>query len=81
MMRECPYSTSPKLGIGKSIPDALEISRDPRVLGNLSVVGDGFPDTSLVLLESGYNTSLRRTDALEECKKFWNQIKTFEKWK
>ena len=32
----------------------LEISRG-RVLGNLSGVGDGFPNTSLVLVEHGYN--------------------------
>ena len=50
-------------GIGKSIPSALEISLDPRDFpraspsGNLSGVGDGFPNTSLVLVEHGYNTS------------------------
>ena len=49
--------------IGKSIPSALEISLDPRdfpreisrVSGNLLGVGDGFPNTSLVLVEHGYN--------------------------
>ena len=51
-------------GIGKSIPSALEISLDPRdfpqeisrVSGNLLAVADGFPNTSLVLVEHGYNT-------------------------
>ena len=39
-------------GIGKSIPDARKISRDPRdfeisrVEGNLEGRGDGFPNTS-----------------------------------
>ena len=46
--------------IGKSIPSALKISLDPRnffprVSGNLLGVGDGFPNTSLVLVEHGYN--------------------------
>ena len=52
-------------GIGKSIPDARKISQDPRDFprakpeGNLSGlgVGDGFPNTSLVLVEHGYNLS------------------------
>ena len=38
-------------GIGKSIPSALAISR---VSGNLLGVGDGFSNTSLVLVEHGY---------------------------
>ena len=33
----------------------LKISFDPQVLGNLSAVGDGFPNISLVLVEYGYN--------------------------
>ena len=47
-------------GIGKSIPSALKISlrhRPPdisRVSGNLLGVGDGFSNTSLVLVEHGY---------------------------
>ena len=49
--------------IGKSIPSALKISLDPRdfpreisrVSGNLLGVGDGFPNSSLVLVEHGYN--------------------------
>ena len=52
-------------GIGKSIPSALKISLDPRDFpraspsGNLLVLGklgggDGFPNTSLVLVEHGY---------------------------
>ena len=47
-------------GIGKFIPSALEISFDPRDFpgaspsGNLSGVGDGFPNTSRVLVEHGY---------------------------
>ena len=47
--------------IGKSIPSALEISLDPQdfpreifwVSGNLLGIGDGFPNTSLVLMEDG----------------------------
>ena len=44
-------------GIGKSIPDAREISRDPRDFPrakpevNLEGRGDGFPNTSRVLVE------------------------------
>ena len=51
-------------GIGKSIPSALQISLGlrpwdiSRVSGNLSGVGDGFPNTSLVLVEHGYNTKI-----------------------
>ena len=50
-------------GIGKSIPSALEISLGLRpreiswVSGNLSGVGDGFPNTFLVLVEHGYSVS------------------------
>ena len=51
--------------IGKFIPSALEISLEPQVfpraspsgnlsdLENLLGVGDGFPNTSLVLMEDG----------------------------
>ena len=50
-------------GIGKSIPDAQEISGDPRdfpreilrVEGNLEGGGDGFPNTSRVLVEYGHS--------------------------
>ena len=45
MVRECPCSTKTR-----------EISR---VSGNLSDVGDGFPNTSLVLVLHGYNASYR----------------------
>ena len=51
-------------GIGKSIPSALEISLGLRpreiswVSGNLLGMGDGFPNTSLVLVEHGYNQTL-----------------------
>ena len=47
--------------IEKSIPSALEISLDPqdfpRALpsGNLLGVGDGFPNTSLALVEDGHS--------------------------
>ena len=56
--------------IGKSIPSALEISLDPRdfpraspsgnLLGLRKSLGrrDGFPNTSLVLVEHGYNLYL-----------------------
>ena len=50
-------------GIGKSIPDAQEISGDlidfPREIsrfeGNLEGGGDGFPNTSLVLVDYGHS--------------------------
>ena len=48
-------------GIGKSIPDAQEISRGrspreiSRVEGNLEGGGDGFPNTSRVLVEYGHS--------------------------
>ena len=60
--------------IGNSIPSYLEISLNPpiflrlciweisRVSGSSSGIGNGFPSTSLVLEELGYNTS--RLEAL-----------------
>ena len=44
----------------KISPSLLRMRECPfsRVSGNLSGVGDGFPNTSLVLVEHGYNTSL-----------------------
>ena len=51
-------------GIGKSIPSALEISLGlrpreiSRISGNLLGVGDGFPNTSLVLVEHEYNAAV-----------------------
>ena len=48
-------------GIGKSIPDAQEISQDPspreilRVEGNLEGRGDEFPNNSRVLVEDGHS--------------------------
>ena len=50
-------------GVVKSIPDAPKISRDPRdfpreisrVEGNLEGGGDGFPNTSRVLVEYGHS--------------------------
>ena len=48
-------------GIGKSIPDARKISRDPRDFprakpeGNLEGRGDGFPNNSRVLVEDGHS--------------------------
>ena len=47
-----------KRGIGKSMPDAQKISRDPRdsrVKGNLVGQGVGFPNTFLVLVEYVHN--------------------------
>ena len=50
--------------IGKSIPSALKISLElrprkiSRVSGNLSDVGDGFPNTSFVLVEQCTTTGL-----------------------
>ena len=67
IMRECPYSTKTREVLGNPspppsrIPSILEISLGlrpreiSRVSGNLSGVGDGFPNTSLVLVEHGYN--------------------------
>ena len=59
-------------GIGKSIPDAREISRGrslkeiSRVEGNLEGGGDGFLNTSRVLVEYGHsliiNLSIRNSD-------------------
>ena len=50
-------------GIGKSISDALEISRDQRdismVEGNLEGRGGGFPNTSLVWMVHKYNDFLK----------------------
>ena len=54
-------------GIGKSIPDAQENSRNPKDFprakpeGNREGRGDGFPNTSRVLVERGYNISLLST--------------------
>ena len=47
-------------GIGKSIPDARKISRDPilRVEGNLEGIVDGFPNTSRVLVEYGQSLNI-----------------------
>ena len=59
MMRECQLLHQNLGDFGKSIPSALEISLDPRDFPreiNLSGVVDGFPNTSLVLVEHGYNT-------------------------
>ena len=56
-----PCSTKKEGGIGKSIPDAQEISQDPRDFprakpeGNLEGGGDGFPNTSRVLVEYGHS--------------------------
>ena len=63
MMRRMSVLHQNSGGIGKSIPSALEISLGlhPReisqVSGNLLGVGDGFPNTSLVLVEYGYNAN------------------------
>ena len=52
-------------GIGKSIPETREISRGRspreilRVEGNLEGGGDGFPNTSRVLVEYGQSLSIR----------------------
>jgi len=68
MMRECPCSTKTREVLGNPspppsrFPSTLEISLGlrpreiSRVSGNLSGVGDGFPNTSLVLVEHGYIT-------------------------
>ena len=53
MMRECLYSIKTRVVF---IPSALEISLDA-----LSVVGDGFPNTSLVLVEHGYNVVINNS--------------------
>ena len=67
---ECPYSTKTREVLGNPspppsrFPSTLEISLGLRpreiswVSGNLLGVGDGFPNTSLVLVEHGYNTHL-----------------------
>ena len=67
MLRDCPCSTKTREVLGNPsplpsrFPSTLEISLGlrpreiSRVSGNLSGVGDGFPNTSLVLVEHGYN--------------------------
>ena len=51
-------------GIGESIPDAQEISRDPKDFprakpeGNLEGRGDGFPNNSRVLVEDGHSLNI-----------------------
>ena len=51
-------------GIGKSILSALALRprKTSRVSGNLSGVEDGFPNTSLVLVEHGYNPHTSQFD-------------------
>ena len=71
-------------GIGKSIPSrfpsTLEISLGlrpreiSRVSGNLSGVGDGFPNTSLVLVEHGYNPTLLARMHAESIPVEWNRL-------
>ena len=62
-------------GIGKSIPSALQISLNPRDFsraspsGNLSGVGDGFPNTSLALVGHGYNIGWIRWDFLSQSRR------------
>ena len=70
IMRECPCSTKTREVLGNPspppsrFPSTLEISLGlrprniSRVSGNLSGVGDGFPNTSLVLVEHGYNLNI-----------------------
>ena len=67
MLRDCPCSTKTREVLGNPsplpsrFPSTLEISLGlrpreiSRVSGNLSGVGDGFPNTSLVLVEHGYS--------------------------
>ena len=70
MMIECPYSTKTR-EILANPKKYLEMSlgfhgRDiSRVSGNLSVVGDGFPNTSLVSMEHGY--SKKKDDMNDHC--------------
>ena len=61
-------------------PSTLEISLGlrpreiSRVSGNLSGVGDGFPNTSLVLVEHGYNPSLRARMHAKCIPVEWNRL-------
>ena len=63
---ECPYSTKTRevLGNPSPPPSTLETYLELRsqeisqVLGNLLGVRDGFPNTSLVLVEHGYNPNM-----------------------
>jgi len=67
MLRDCPCSTKTRevlenpSPLPSRFPSTLEISLGlrpreiSRVSGNLSAVGDGFPNASLVLVEHGYN--------------------------
>ena len=77
MLRDCPYSTKTREVLGNPspppsrFPSTLEISLGlrpreiSRVSGNLSGVGDGFPNTSRVLMDHGYtlNLPMAATDA------------------
>ena len=69
IMRECPYSTKTREVLGNPSPPPSRFSLavgfaplDPRAKPtaseNLSGVGDGFPNTSLVLVEHGYIAQL-----------------------
>ena len=61
-------------------PSTLEISLGlrpreiSRVSGNLSGVGDGFPNTSLVLVEHGYN-ALRQRSGMQWNTFYWSEAK------
>ena len=71
MLRDCPCSTKTREVLGNPsplpsrFPSTLEISLGlrpreiSRVSGNLLGVGDGFPNTSLVLMEHGYNAQTK----------------------
>ena len=69
MMRKISVLHQNLGGIEKSIPSTLEIflglrpREISRVSGNLSGVGDGFPNTSLVLVEHGDSVQLGKGGA------------------
>ena len=81
---ECPYSTKTREVLGNPspppsrFPSTLEISlrlrprEMSRVSGNLLGVGDGFPNTSLFLVEHGYNILMNNADLLT--KNIWHLL-------
>ena len=82
MMRECPSSTKTREVLGNPsplpsrFPSTLKISlrlrpRDIfRVLGNLLGIRDGFPNTSLVLMEDGPNPMQSMTNPPSQCQSY-----------
>ena len=54
-MYPCSTKTSEVLGNPSPTPERFPETRDSRVEGNLKGVGDGFPNSSRVLVEYGHS--------------------------